>query len=154
MATGSVSVMPQAWTTLEAVPFLETPDHALRSRRAPDGHASYVGEVIGLRVFVKRLQHGQKDRRHPGGEGHPLLLVILQQALGVEVLTGHHLLGPDHGGGERHPPGVDVEHRHHRQDYVPLPYPKPSAAARANECRQTLRCEYRAPFGLPVVPDV
>jgi hypothetical protein len=32
--------------------------------------------------------------------------------------------------------------------------PRPSAVARAIECREMLRCEYRAPFGLPVVPEV
>src|SRR3712207_7648308 len=52
----------------DAVPLVKGPDHALRSRRAPDGHASHVGEVVGLRVAVQRLQHSQEDRRYRSEE--------------------------------------------------------------------------------------
>jgi hypothetical protein len=47
-----------------------------------------------------------------------------------------------------------VEHRHHRQDHVRAEQPSASGSADAYECSTVERCEYSAPFGLPVVPDV
>ena len=58
-------------------------------------------------------------------------LECLEEALGVEVRAGEHLLRADQAAGEREAPRVRVEHRHDGQDRVPLVHAERYAAVRA-----------------------
>jgi hypothetical protein len=63
-------------------------------------------------------QEALPDGRHAGRTGHLLRLEEIEQRLAIECPARKHELGADHRRHVRQPPGIDVEHRHHRQDAV------------------------------------
>ncbi len=65
-------------------------------------------------MLQQHLPHG----RHGGGERHALGLDQFVHRGAVELLARHHHLAAHRRAGERQPPGVGVEHRHHRQHHV------------------------------------
>ena len=98
---------------LDAVVLVEGLDHGRRRGRAAD-HRVLHGrelELVGLHVLQQRQPH----RRHARGEGNLLLLEQLVEAGAVERHAGEDDLGADHRRRVGQAPGVDVEHRHHRQ---------------------------------------
>ena len=101
---------------LHVVALLEGAHHRRRARRAADDRAAHRAEleVVGFHVGQQALPH----RGHAGRHGDAFALEQLVQALAVEVRPRKHELGADHARGIRQAPGVDVEHRHHRQDRV------------------------------------
>ena len=90
-------------------------DHRRRRGRAADHGVLHRRELelVGLHVVEQRQPHG----RHAGREGDALLLEQLVEAGAVEGHAREHQLRPDQGGRVGQAPGVDVEHRHHRQDH-------------------------------------
>ncbi len=105
---------------MQAVAVLERLDQRLRDSGAADIHRADRREVELAGVRVEVLQHAHPDRRHAAGQRDALGVEQIDQARGIEVRPRHHQLGADHHRRERHPPGVGVEHRHHRQDDVVL----------------------------------
>ena len=115
-AIGLVSVIPQACRSGRPSCSRYASDSALGTAEPPHG--------ITRRLDVSRPaelgQHLHPDRRHAGGERHPLLDDQVGQRLAGEIGPGHHEIGTggDRGVGEA--PRVGVEHRDHRQHTVGL----------------------------------
>ena len=151
--SGAISVMPQAWTMRQAVALLERFDQRARHGGAADVHRADAREVELAGVGVEVLQHAHPDRRHAAGDRDALALKEIDDAGGVEVRARHHHLRADHRRGERHAPGVGVEHRHDRHHRVALAEAHAvDLSSRPSVCSTSARCEYSTPFGLPVVP--
>ena len=96
---------------MQTVPLGEGLDHRARRRGPPDGHVPDPREVVDARVRVERLEDPHPDRRHSRADGDPLVHEVLEQADGVEVRAGKHLLDAAHRARVREAPGVRVEHR-------------------------------------------
>jgi hypothetical protein len=101
---------------LHAVVLAEGVDHRRRAGRAADDGALEGGEaqVVGLHVAQQHLPH----RRHAGRVGDLLGLDQLVHRLAVQRRAGEHQLAAGERRRIRDAPGVDVEHRHHRQHGV------------------------------------
>ncbi|KAF1857266.1 hypothetical protein Lal_00014497 [Lupinus albus] len=95
---------------------LEALDHHRRAGRSADGDAAHGGQF--LLVGVQPVQQRQPDGRHAGAVGDFLGLEQLVQAGAVQLAAGEDQLGADHRRGIGGAPGIDVEHRHHRQHHV------------------------------------
>ena len=75
-------------------------------------------ELPTARLLLQRVEDSHPDGGDAGRHGDALALEQVEQVLRVEVGSGEHQLRP----GERAPvgqaPGIDVEHRHDRQQRV------------------------------------
>ncbi len=69
---------------------------------------------------VELVEHAEPDRRDAGGERDALGLHQVGDRARGEVRAGHDEVGAGHHAGLPEPPGVGVEHRHHREDHVAL----------------------------------
>ena len=103
-----------------AVPLPEAGDHRPRRGRAADEHVLQLLEVPAVGLLVEHAEDAHPDRRHAGGDRHPLLLEVVEQRLGVEERAGEDELRADHQARVRIAPGVRVEHRHDRQHRLRL----------------------------------
>jgi hypothetical protein len=101
---------------LHAVAFLEGLHHRGRACRAADDGAAHGAELQVVRLDVG--EQALPDRRHAGRDRDVLAFEQVVQRLAVEPRTRKDELGADHAGDVRQSPGVDVEHRHHRQHRV------------------------------------
>ncbi|MCY1358984.1 hypothetical protein D9M69_455340 [compost metagenome] len=95
---------------------LESLDLATRCRRTTDHHPLQAqlrdrSETLSLDMLLQHHPH----RRNPQRQGHPLVPHQLIDAGPIEGRARQHQLGPAHGAGVRHTPGVHVEHGHHQQ---------------------------------------
>jgi hypothetical protein len=108
--------MPQACTTCTLVGLLERLDHGRRARRTADHRAPHRREaqIVGLHVGQQALPYGG----HAGRHGHALGFEEVVQRLSVKPRAGEYQLRTDHAGDVGNAPGIDMEHRHHRQDAV------------------------------------
>ncbi len=95
---------------------IERADHGRRARRAADHRTAERRKLQALALHV--LQQAEPHRRHAGGEAHLLLLEQFVQRGAVQLRPRKHQLGAHQRHRIRQAPGIDVEHRHHRQDHV------------------------------------
>ncbi len=95
---------------------LDTLHQGRRQRRAAHDDAAERRQRLASGVEV--LDQAQPYRRHADGDGDVLRLDQPRQAGPVGLTAGQHQLGADRRHGERQPPGIGVEHRHHDQHAV------------------------------------
>ena len=101
---------------LHVVVVEERLDHRRRAGRAADGAAAHGAELqaVGFDIGQQPLPY----RGHAGRERHLLGFEEFVQRLAVQPRAGEDELGASHRRHVDQAPGVDVEHRHHRQDAV------------------------------------
>ena len=96
---------------LDPVPVPIPANHGERRCGAAAGDAVEDREVVSVRLRLEQRPHPLPDGRHPGRQGDRLRHDEIEQLLGGHEAVRHHLLGPEHGRGERKPPAHHVEHR-------------------------------------------
>ena len=101
---------------LYAIIFFEAADHRRRAGGSADDGALERAE--GLVVLFHEREQAEPYRRHARGDRDFFLLEQLEHAGAIEPRSREYQLGADHGRAIGQAPGVDVEHRHHRQDDV------------------------------------
>ena len=137
---------------LHAVVVLEGAQHGRRTGRAADHRAIERREAHArlLHIVEQAKPHG----RHAGRIRDAFGFHQFVQRLAVEILAGEHQLRAGQRRGVRNAPCVHMEHRHDRQHGVARRQLIASGSDAPNACSTVERCEYSAPFGLPVVPEV
>ena len=116
---------------LDAVDVPEPADEGEGRGGAAADQAVEGGEVVAVRVRFEQRPHPLPDGGYPGGEGDPLGGDEAEQRLRGREPVRHHLLGAEHGGGERESPPHRMEHGHHPAHAV--------GGAQAHHVRHRLR---------------
>ncbi len=92
----------------------EALDQGLRAGCAADDDPTHRCHRLSGLVGV--IEQVEPDGRYTGAKGNFFAVDDLQQTRPVKTWSGEDQPGADHGRRIGNPPGIDVEHRHDRQD--------------------------------------
>eukprot|EP00906_Rhabdomonas_costata_P004717 RCo006988 len=122
-------------------------DHRPRCGSPTDHRALQVGQPQVALLHV--LQQSQPHGGHAGGDGDTLALHKVVDTLAIQEGPREDALRAHHGAGVGDPPGVDVEHRHHRKDGIQGGHPHAVGQGDCQRVEDVGAVAVQHPLGVP-----
>ena len=125
-------------------------NHRRRQRRPADKR-SFKMRQANIR-FTQRGKQTGPDDRNAEGDADLLFAQQPQQAVAVQIRPRQNQASARHRGNKRRAPGIDVEHRHHRQQRVLCRYTGRIRLIAAQRMQYQRAVGIQHPFRLPRGP--